>query len=162
MKHLTFFALAILSLSALQAQPGTGKKAPDIALPNSAGIIRKLSEHEGKVVLVDFWASWCGPCRKTNPALVKLYAKFKNDGFEIFGISIDDDKAAWKNAIIKDKMPWTHVLETGGWNGPVASAWKIQQIPSSYLLDRSGKLVAVDLSVPDLEKKIAQLLKGSI
>lgn len=162
MKRFLNLAILLLFFNVTQAQSKVGQKAPDIALPNVTGVVKKLSEHVGKVVLVDFWASWCTPCRKNNPNLVRLYSKYKDKGFDIFGISIDEDKASWKKAITTDKMSWTHVIENGGWDGPVASAWKIQQIPSSYLLDQSGKIVAVDISGRELEKKIVELLNAKI
>ncbi|MEJ7736730.1 MAG: TlpA disulfide reductase family protein [Chitinophagaceae bacterium] len=141
------------------AQPVVGQQAPDIALPNLRGKIVKLSEMTGQVVLVDFWASWCGPCRKANPNLLSLYNKYKRNGFEIFGVSLDEDEAAYKKAIVADKMSWIQVQESGGWEGPVASLWKVEEIPASYLLDRSGKIVAVNPEKTDLETKIIELLK---
>lgn len=162
MKHFLILSITLLIAVVLRSQTTSGQKAPEIALPSVTGTIKKLSDHAGKVVLVDFWASWCTPCRKSNPNLVRLYAKYKNKGFEIFGISIDEDKTSWKKAIIHDKMSWTHVRETGGWDGPVASAWKIEQIPSSYLLDQSGNIVAIDLTGNELEKKIVALLNAKI
>jgi thiol-disulfide isomerase/thioredoxin len=135
-----------------------GEKAPNIALRDSNGKVRKLAELNNKVVLVDFWASWCGPCRRANPNLVRLYAKYKSKGFEIYGVSIDEDRAAWKKAIAADKITWTTVLETGGWDGPVALAWKVEQLPTSYLLDKSGRVVAIDPFGRELERKISKQL----
>lgn len=140
------------------AQQKLGQYAPNIALTDVKGGMKKLSDQKGKVVLVDFWASWCGPCRKANPSLLKMYNKYKQNGFEIFGVSIDDDKAAWKRAITRDKITWIQVNDHGGWDGPVATAYKIEQIPTSYLLDKSGMIVAVDPSHEGLERKIVELL----
>src|SRR4051812_37089129 len=103
MKHFLILATGLLFTIVLHAQPSPGQKAPDIVLRNVSGAVKKLSDHAGKIVLVDFWASWCTPCRKNNPNLVKLYAKYKTKGFEIYGISIDEDNSSWKKAIISDK-----------------------------------------------------------
>lgn len=138
----------------LFGQQKPGQKAAEISLPDVNNKIQNLSDLRGKVVLLDFWASWCAPCRRSNPILVKLYNKYKQKGFEIFSISIDEDTAAWKKAIITDNMIWTHVIEAGGWGGPVAAAWKIEQVPTSYLLDKSGKVVAINPSTLTLENKI--------
>lgn len=153
-----FFFSTIISHQGI-AQQKLGKHAPDIALTDVQGSLKRLSDQKGKVVLVDFWASWCGPCRKANPALLKLYSKYRQNGFEIFGVSIDDDKAAWKKAITRDKITWIQVNDREGWDGPAATAYKIEQIPTSYLLDKSGTIVAVDPSHEDLEKKVVELLK---
>lgn len=158
-KSILVLLLAVsLSLSS-GAQPKAGTRATEIVLPNINGKMQKLSGNTGKVVLLDFWASWCGPCRKANPELVRLYAKYKQKGFQIFSVSIDDDQAAWKKAVVKDKMTWTQVNESKGWDGPVATAWKIEQIPASYLMDKSGKIVGVDLQGKELEDTVAKLVK---
>jgi peroxiredoxin len=149
----------LLASCTLFAQPKTGQKAPDIMLPDVNGTIQKLADQAGKVVLIDFWASWCEPCRRSNPGLVKLYEKYKQKGFEIYSISIDENKSSWKKAITTDKMSWTHVIAEGGWDGPVGQTWKIQQIPASYLLDKSGKIVAIDPNTRQLEKDIIEQLK---
>ena len=154
--HLIFCLLLSVCLF---AQPKPGQKAAEISLPDVNDKVQNLSNLKGKVVLIDFWASWCAPCRRSNPILVKLYSKYKQQGFEIFSISIDEDTAAWKKAIVTDNMMWTHVIERGGWNGPVAAAWKIEQVPASYLLDKSGKVVAINPSALTLENKIKVQLK---
>src|SRR5688572_5849661 len=97
------------------AQPKLGEQAYEIKLPDVNGKVQKLSEQRGKVVLIDFWASWCGPCRRANPELAVLYSKYKDKGFEIFGVSIDDEKKAWKKAIAADGITWKQVNEKGGW-----------------------------------------------
>ncbi|MEO5996165.1 MAG: TlpA disulfide reductase family protein [Chitinophagaceae bacterium] len=156
--HTSYLFLSILISACLYGQPKIGEKTPNIALRDVKGGVRRLSEYSNKVVLVDFWASWCGPCRRSNPNLVRLYAKYKAKGFEIYGVSIDEDKAAWKKAIAKDNISWTQVIEVGAWDGRVASAWKVEQLPTSYLLSKSGIVVAVDPFGKDLEHKIVKQL----
>jgi len=159
MKFITLLLSSILISAFSFAQPSLGQQAPEIALPGVDGKIVKLSDLKGKLVLIDFWASWCGPCRKSNPKLVRLYDKYKNLGFEIFGVSIDESKADWKKAINKDKLQWKQVINNKGWEGSVPQIWKIEQIPTSYLIDKSGNIIAIDLPVNELENKIADLLK---
>jgi len=157
MKQLLFVVLLFVSLAAV-AQPAIGTTAPEIVLKDVDGKAVSLSSLKGKVVLLDFWASWCGPCRKENRHLVAIYPKLKEKGFEIYSISIDDDKTDWKQAIAADKLTWLQVNEAG-WNAHVASEWKIDQIPTAYLLDKDGKIVDRDLEGKSLERKISELLK---
>lgn len=151
----SFFLFFSLSAS---AQLAIGEKAPDIILRDVNGKVKRLSDLKGKVVLVDFWASWCGPCRRANPSLILLYNKYKKSGFEIYGVSIDDEPDAWKKAIEKDKLSWSNVIETGGWEGRVATNWKVDIVPTSYLLDRSGKIIVVDPFGKQLERALAKQL----
>lgn len=142
--------LLIASLNGY-AQPKIGEQVQEIALKNAKGETEKLSDLRGKLVLIDFWASWCGPCRHSNKDLVKLYSKYKAKGFEIYGISIDDNAEAWKKAIASDRITWKQVNEQGGWESSLANAWKIEVIPSSFLLDKEGKLIAKDPTPGELE-----------
>lgn len=151
MKLIIAILLLITSLHG-NAQPKIGEQVQEIVLKNVNGGTEKLSDLRGKLVLIDFWASWCGPCRRSNKDLVKLYAKYKAKGFEIYGISIDDNTAAWKKAIATDRITWKQVNEQGGWEGSIASAWKIEEIPSSFLLDREGRLIALDPSPAEIER----------
>ncbi len=157
-RPIIFLACLLLATLAGNSQPHFGDDATEIALPTVAGDTIRLSSLKGKVVLIDFWASWCGPCRSSNKHLTKLYGKWKEKGFEIFGVSLDDDKNDWEKAIRKDKVSWLQVNEPGGSEAPVARNWFIYALPTSYLLDKNGKLVAVDLEGKELEMKVKELL----
>ena len=137
------------------AQPSVGEKASEISLPDTKGSNLSLSSLQGKVVLIDFWASWCGPCRRSEPELKKLYEKYQSKGFEIYGISVDEDKFAWKTAIKQDKINWLHVNDD---KGVVAGKWNVMYIPYTYLLDKTGKVVAVNPSHQQLDELIQKLL----
>ena len=147
------YIVALLLVASLNgyAQPKIGEQVQEIALKNANGETEKLSDLRGKLVLIDFWASWCGPCRHSNKDLVKLYSKYKAKGFEIYGISIDDNTEAWKKAIASDRITWKQVNEQGGWESSLANAWKIEVIPSSFLLDKEGKLIARDPTPGEIE-----------
>jgi peroxiredoxin len=155
-----FFLLAICcSTVVTNAQVKIGATAPEISLPNTKDSVVNLSSFIGKVVLIDFWASWCGPCRQANPSVVKLYKKLKGKGFEVFGVSIDSKKANWLKAIKQDKIKYTQVNDNGGWNSTVAITYGVEAIPTSFLLDKTGKIVAIDLEGKALEQKINELLQ---
>jgi thiol-disulfide isomerase/thioredoxin len=130
----------------------------EIALPSLDGDTIRLSDQQGKVILVDFWASWCGPCRISNRYLVKLYDKYREKGFEIFGVSLDQNIKAWERAVKKDKIKWLQVIDRGGWQSKTAMHWNIYQLPTSYLIDKDGRLIARDPEVQDLEKILKELL----
>jgi peroxiredoxin len=144
---------------AAMAQPAIGSATPDISLKDLDGNTVSLSSLRGKVVLLDFWASWCGPCRKENKHLINTYAKFKAKGFEIYSVSLDDDKRAWQQAIKQDRITWLQVNDGGGWDAAIANQWNIQQIPTTYLIDKDGKIIARDVQGKQLESKIKELLK---
>ncbi|MFZ9388083.1 MAG: TlpA family protein disulfide reductase [Chitinophagaceae bacterium] len=144
--------------SAAIAQPRQGQPAAEIALPAANGDTLRLSALKGKVVLLDFWASWCGPCRVANKGMAKLYDKFKSKGFEIYSVSLDDDRDKWLNAVKKDKINWLQVHQPGGWEASTARQWLIDALPTTYLIDKEGRLLAMDLEGKDLEKVLKELL----
>ena len=135
-----------------------GSVAPDISLPSPEGKNITLASYKGKIVLVDFWASWCGPCRKDNPFIVSLYNKYKDNGFDIFGVSLDENSDAWKGAIQKDGLAWNQVSDLMRWSSPVAKTYGIDAIPFSVLLDKEGKIIGKGLRGPELESKIREAL----
>lgn len=158
---LLFLGVAMaLSLSALAQReiPNITDPRLDFTLPTLKGDSIALSSMKGKVVLVDFWASWCLPCRVANKHLVKLYAKYKDKGFEIFGVSLDDDRADWRKAVSKDKITWKQVNDNRGWDAVSAMKWNVQALPSSFLVNQNGDVVAIDLERTELEKKVKELL----
>ena len=135
-----------------------GAEAPDIRLPAPDGHEIALSSLKGKVVLVDFWASWCGPCRKEMPNVVKAYAKYKNKGFEIFGVSLDKEKDKWVEAIQVEGITWPQVSDLQYWNSEVVKQYSIEGIPYTVLLDKEGKIIAKNLRGAELDKKLAEVL----
>ncbi|TYA57348.1 TlpA disulfide reductase family protein [Formosa maritima] len=141
-----------------------GNIAPNFSAPNPEGKSISLNDIKGKVTIIDFWAAWCGPCRKENPNVVKVYEKYHDKGLEIIGVSLDgtpaqkDAKAAWIEAIEKDKLTWHQVSNLSFFNDPIAKAYNIQAIPATFILDRNGTIVAKNLRGEALESKIAELL----
>lgn len=137
-----------------------GKIAPDFNQMDTSGKMVGLSSFRGRYVLVDFWASWCGPCRQENPNLVKIYNRYKNKGFAVLSVSLDDKKENWLKAIKKDQLQqWAHVSDLKGWRNEAAVQYGIDAVPASMLLDPSGKIIAKDLRGEELEKKIQELYK---
>ncbi|MFC5270137.1 redoxin domain-containing protein [Adhaeribacter terreus] len=136
-----------------------GSMAPDITLATPEGGTKSLSSLKGKYVLIDFWASWCGPCRRENPNVVKMYNKYKDKGFEIFGVSFDQSKEKWVKAIADDKLTWPHVSDLKGWESAAGKLYNITAIPHTVLIDKEGKIIAKNLRGAALEAKLAEVLK---
>lgn len=136
-----------------------GRPAPDIKLQTPEGKEKSLSELKGKIVLIDFWASWCGPCRKENPSVVAAYKKYSSKGFDIYSVSLDQNKEKWTAAIEQDGLVWnSHVSDLAGWNSSAAALYGVRSIPAAFLIDKEGKIVAKNLRGPALETKLAELL----
>lgn len=150
--------ISFISLGTM-AQLQIGSYAPEISLPNSKDSIINLTSFKGKVVLVDFWASWCNPCRASNPGVLKLYKKYKDKGFEVFAVSIDVKKSAWLKAVKQDRLTYTQVNDNTGWYSKVAEQYFVNEIPTSFLLDAGGKIIAIDAEAPDLDKLLKKMLQ---
>lgn len=135
-----------------------GAEAPEINLENAANQIESLKDLRGKYVLIDFWASWCGPCRRENPNVKRVYAEYKDKGFEIFGISLDNDKDRWLGAIKADGLEWHHVSDLKGWQSEAAKLYQVHSIPQTILLDKEGKIIAKGLRGEVLENELKRLL----
>lgn len=131
----------------------------DFEMVDKNGELQKLSELKGKIIFLDFWASWCAPCRKENPNLVKTYEKFKPKGFEIFAVSLDENKENWIKAIEKDKLNWYHVNDLKGNGNKASLIYGVEGIPDSFLIDQNGIIIARDLRGKELDKKLTELME---
>lgn len=142
----------------LQSVVMVGMEAPNIVMTDTAGVVRSLSDLRGKVVLIDFWASWCGPCRMENPNVVRVYQKYHDKGFEIFSVSLDKDRDKWVAAIKKDNLFWpNHVSDLKYWSSAAGRLYGISSIPATVLIDRDGKVLARNLRGPQLEQKLKEI-----
>jgi peroxiredoxin len=140
-------------------KPVVGNFAPDFTMNDTEGKPVSLSQYKGQYVLVDFWASWCGPCRGENPNVVAAYKKYKNKNFTVLGVSLDEDKDAWVKAIQKDGLTWKHISDLKGWQSAVVTVYGIEGIPYNVLLDPEGKILATELRGSALEAFLEKTLK---
>ena len=136
-----------------------GDMAPEFSIESSDGTFFKLSDFKGKVVLLDFWASWCRPCRTENPNVVRLYNKYKNQNFTVYSVSFDQQKEKWLNAIKQDQLTWpNHVSELTGWKSTPGEKYGVTSIPKTFLIDKNGIIIDYDLRGEALEKKLLEVL----
>ena len=148
----------IIESRTLDKEALSGMEVPDIELPTPHGNMVKLSSTRGSIVLLDFWAAWCAPCRMENPNLVKAYDKYHEKGFQIYQVSLDRTKEAWMQAIKDDRLErWIHVSDLKYWNSSVVGQYNIQGIPFNYLLDKNGRVIAANLRGEELERKLAEI-----
>lgn len=135
-----------------------GMEAPEIAMKDPQGNIRKLSDLRGKYVMIDFWASWCGPCRRENPNVVRLYHKYHDKGFEIYSVSLDRTREAWLKGIQDDGLIWpNHVSDLNGWTSSGGKSYNIMSVPATVLVDPDGKIIARNLRGTELEQKLEEI-----
>jgi peroxiredoxin len=154
-KAVTDFLVRMAKLRSVQV----GQTAPEFTMNTIDGKSVKLSDFKGKYVLLDFWASWCQPCRQENPNVVKVYNKYKDRKFTILGVSLDKDPAAWKQAVIQDGLTWTHVSELKDFEGPTVRLYQVEAIPSSFILDPEGKIIAKNLRGEELDSFLNKTLR---
>jgi len=166
--YIIFLPFLFYSMSLVGQTIGTeiGNRAPEIRLPSPAGDTIALSSLKGKMVLLDFWATWCAPCAKEQPELAELYEKYKNagftkgKGFEIYGVSMDSKKANWESMINKVGMDWIQVSDLKFWSSPVAKLYNLQELPFNLLIDGNGIILAKNLHGEELQKELAKYLSG--
>jgi peroxiredoxin len=155
----SYYGTKIKNVLDIAKKTDIGKAAPEFAQNDVNGKLLSLSSLKGKYVLVDFWASWCGPCRAENPNVVKAFQKYHAKGFDILGVSLDEKKDKWQEAIKKDNLNWNQVSDLQGWKNSVAELYGVQGIPMNFLIDKDGKIVGKGLRGEDLEKKLDELMK---
>jgi len=153
--------MAFITIAESKANTEIGKIAPDFSAPKPNGDLLALSDIKGKATIIDFWASWCKPCRRENPNVVKVYEKYHDKGLEIISVSLDKEnqKARWLKAIEDDNMTWHHISNLKFWNDPIVRLYNVNGIPATFILDEDGKIVAKKLRGDALDKQIAQMLE---
>lgn len=156
--HSTPYVAVLNDLVSVLSSVSIGKKAPDFTASDPDGKSISLSQHRGKYILLDFWAAWCGPCRRENPNVVKAWKKYHAKGFDVFGVSLDKKKADWTKAIKDDELTWTHVSDLAYWNSAPAKLYGVRAIPSNVLIDPDGVIIARNLRGPELDKKLEELI----
>ena len=145
----------------LNKNPKIGEQFVDFEMSDTNGKPKRLSDYKGKIILLEFWASWCKPCRLENPNLVKTYKKFKQYGFEIFAVSLDDEKESWLGAIKKDDLNWIHVSDLNGDDNTAALIYGMYSIPNNFLIDKNGKIIACNLRGEKLNEKLAEIMPAA-
>lgn len=136
-----------------------GQVAPEFSLPDTAGVSVALSDFRGKYVLLDFWASWCPPCRRENPNVVKAFQQYKDKNFTIIGISLDRDRKKWLKAIADDRLTWTHVSDLKYWDSEIPALYGVRGIPANVLLDPEGVIIAKNITGEDLQNTLKEVIK---
>jgi peroxiredoxin len=157
MKKILSFILLCININGFSQK--IGEPVPEINLGNVTGDKISLQALKGKVVLLDFWASWCGPCKVANKNLQKIYKKYKAKGFEIYSVSVDSRTDKWKDAIKEQKIKWLQVNDPGDWNSEIAKTWGIEALPTTFLIDKNGILRYFDLEGKKLTEQIDKMLK---
>lgn len=155
----SFFGSRLGTMAEASQKTAIDALAPDFEGMTPDGKILKLSSFKGKYVLIDFWASWCGPCRQENPNVVKVYNQYKSKGFEILGVSLDQEREKWVGAIAEDKLTWPHVSDLKGWRSTIAGLYGVQGIPQNFLIDKEGKIMAKALRGQGLGEKLMEVLQ---
>lgn len=153
----SFYVQQLKDRIAKLRKTAVGEPAPDFTMDNPEGEPIDLSDFRGKYVLLDFWAAWCSPCRAENPNVVEAYQKYKDEGFTVFGVSLDNNKEDWLKAIEKDNLTWKHVSDLKGWDNAASNLYGVRSIPQNYLLDEEGVIVAKNLRGEELHEKLEEI-----